>query len=75
MNLDTIKSELFEQIKKQGLSFVVLCAVTYHFYVQVEKLELQVRQCEIEYRSTLLRMIDDNTRAIKTLGESLNDSE
>lgn len=75
MSFDTFKAEFFDQIKKQGLSFIILCAVSYHFYIQVDKLEVQVRQCEMEYRSTLLRMIDDNTRALHQFRETFETNE
>jgi hypothetical protein len=75
MSFDTFKSELFDQIKKQGLSFILLTIFSYHFYIQVEKLEVQVRQCELEYRTTLLQMINDNTKAIHEFRETLDENE
>lgn len=73
--------ELFEILKKQGLSFVVMGISIWYFYIQQEKLQekqqqmqVEMQQCNdsfIEYMKDnqvmLIRVIEKNTMALETL--------
>jgi len=71
--MEDFKAILLDHLKRQGLSFTLICIFAYYFYIQVELLQNQVRECESSFRVTLLKMMEHQNNSLDDIHDDLDE--
>lgn len=71
--MEDFKSILIDHLKRQGLSFTLICIFAYYFYIEVELLQNQVRDCEASFRITLLKMMDHQNSSLDDIHDHIDE--
>lgn len=56
--------DLMEQLRKQGILFVVLAVGIWYIQAENKKLQAEIKECYQESSSRMIEVVSNNTRAL-----------